>query len=111
METGTVINVVATLCPPETEEKFNQWYNEIHIPLLLKCKALKSATRYKILNESENHPNYLAIYEFDSREAYKEYEASPELAAAIEEMQDTWKQKEYESKWRVQYELIQSWQK
>jgi hypothetical protein len=79
--------------------------------LLLKCKSLKSAARYKLLNESEDHPKYLAIYEFENRESYKEYETSPELAAALEEMKETWKQKGYESKWRIQYELIKSWQK
>ena len=111
METKSVIHVVATQCQPEIEGKFNRWYDETHIPMLLKCSGLKRAVRYKLLNESEDYPKYLAIYEFENRGAFKAYETSPELVAALEEMRETWKQNGYQTKWRVQYELIKTWQK
>jgi antibiotic biosynthesis monooxygenase (ABM) superfamily enzyme len=27
-----VVNIIETKCQPEDEEKFNKWYNEVHIP-------------------------------------------------------------------------------
>ncbi|MFC1931373.1 EthD family reductase [Chloroflexota bacterium] len=109
MATYPLINSVATECQPEAEEKFNKWYNEVHIPLLLKFKGIKKVTRYKIVEKSEEHPTYLAIYEFESRQAYEKYLKSPELAAAREEMKETWKDGGFEVKWRVPYDTMKSW--
>ena len=111
METKPVINIVGTRCRPEDEEKFNKWYEEVHVPLLLRFKGLKAVTRYKITSEAEEYPKYLAIYKFDSQEAFQAYETSPELAAAREEMRETWKERGYEIKWRVQYESMKTWER
>ena len=111
METKPVINVVGIQCQPEVEEKFNTWYNQTHIPMLLKFKGLRGVTRYKILKPSEEYPEYLAIYEFDSRQAFEEYQTSPELAAALDEMQEIWRGEGWERKWRVQYEVMKTWRK
>jgi len=111
MEKKPVVNVVATQCQPEVEEKFNKWYDDIHIPILFKFKGMKKVTRYKILKETEEYPTYLAIYEFESRKAYEEYATSPELAAGRAEMQETWKGAGFEIKWRVQYEALKIWEK
>ena len=111
MEAKPIISIIAIQCQPEVEEKFNRWYDEIHIPLLLKYKGIKGATRYKIIKESEEYPTYLTIYNFESQKAYKEYETSPEFAAARKEMAETWKGGGYEVKWRVQYEPMKTWQR
>ena len=111
METRPVINIIGTRCRPEVEEKFNTWYNEIHIPMLLKFKGLREVTRYRILEPSEEYPQHLNIYEFDSRQAFEEYETSPEFTAAVDEMQETWREGGWERKWRVQYEVIKTWRK
>ena len=111
METKSLIHIVGTQCQPEVEEKFNAWYEQTHIPMLLKCDGLKGVTRYKIKKSSEGYPEYLAIYEFDSREAFEAYETSPELASALEEMRETWKEGGYETVWRVQFETLKTWRK
>lgn len=111
METQPIINIIAIQCLPEVEEKFNRWYDEIHVPLLLKFQGIKEVTRYKIVNETEEYPTYLTIYNFESQKAYEAYETSPELAAAREEMRETWKDGGYEVKWRVQYELMKTWKR
>jgi heme-degrading monooxygenase HmoA len=111
MESSPVINVVASQCQPEVEEKFNKWYDEIHIPLLFKFKGMKKVTRYKIVKETEEYPAYLTLYEFESRKAYEEYAGSPELAAARAEMNETWKEGGFEIKWRVQYEALKIWER
>ncbi len=111
MKSSPVINMVATQCQPEVEEKFNQWYDEIHIPLLLKFKGMKKVTRYKIVKEAEGFTPYLTLYEFENREACEDYANSPELAAARAEMNETWKGGGFEIKWRVQYEAMKTWEK
>jgi len=111
METKPIIHVVATECRSEVEEKFNKWYDDVHIPLLFKFKGMKEATRYKIMNETEEYPKYLTIYEFESKEAYQAYRTSPELAASTEEMKETWKEGGFEVKWRVQYEPMKTWKR
>lgn len=106
-----VINIVATECQPELEEKFNKWYNEVHIPLLFKYKGMKKVTRYKILNKTGEFPTYLAIYEFESPSEYQGYTNSQELADGRAEMNETWKEGGFEIKWRVQYEEMKTWEK
>ena len=111
MENKPVIHVVATQCKPEVEEKFNKWYDEVHVPLLFKFREMKKVTRYKTLKDTSEYPKYLAIYEFESCKDYEEYAASPELVAGRKEMAETWKEDVFDIKWRVQYEAMKTWQK
>lgn len=106
MKKGQIVHMVSVQCKPEYEAKFNSWMDEVHIPMLLKFKGLKSAVRYKILYPSDEYPRYITQYEFESKEAFEAYEVSFELAAARGEMAQSWKQGELEMKWRVQYQLI-----
>ncbi|MFC1902091.1 DUF4286 family protein [Chloroflexota bacterium] len=108
MEDKPVINIVATRCQPQDEEKFNLWYNEVHIPMLLKSKRLTGVIRCKDMNSSSKLPQYIAIYKFANQKDFEEYKKSAELAAAIEEMQGTWADR-IELTSRTQYELIKEW--
>ena len=47
MGSNAIINIVATECRPEEEERFNKWYNEVHVPMLFKYKGMKRVTRCK----------------------------------------------------------------
>ena len=49
MEPDSVIHIVGMHCRPDQEEKLNKWYNERHIPDLLKFKGVKRITRDRIL--------------------------------------------------------------
>jgi len=111
MENKPVINVVATQCKPEVEEKFNKWYDEVHVPLLFKFKGMKKVIRYKIVKDTGEYPTYLTTYEFESRKDSEEYAASPELAAGRKEMAETWKEGGFDIKWRVQYEVMETWRR
>jgi uncharacterized protein (TIGR02118 family) len=106
-----LVNLVATECKPEAEDKFNKWYNEVHIPLLFKHPGMKKVTRYKIREKSAESPTYLAIYEFESPQAFEAYSSSPELAAGRDEMKETWKDGGFDIKWRAQYEELKTWEK
>jgi antibiotic biosynthesis monooxygenase (ABM) superfamily enzyme len=79
--------IVTTKCQAKDEVKFNKWYTEVHIPMLMKYKGLKAVTRFKSAGEP---CRYTAVYEFASMQDLKGFETSPELAAAQKEMQGTW---------------------
>ena len=111
MGSESILNIVATECRPEYEEKFNKWYNEVHIPLMLKYKGIKKVSRYQQKGENKECPTYLAFYEFESKEALAAHSDSPELAAALEEMQETWKDGGFDVKWLAQYEPIKTWER
>jgi len=106
-----LINVRGMNCRPELDEKFNKWYNGVHIPMLIKNKAMKRASRYKRIGDDESYPKYLAVYEFESKEGFNAYNSGPELVEALEDLEATWKEEDTESVWRVQYEVIQTWEK
>ncbi len=108
---GKIINMVATECKPEVEAEFNRWYDEVHIPLLFKYQGMKKVARYKLASGPDEFPAYLAIYEFDSPQAYQAYESSPELADARAEMKETWQGGGFEIKWRARYEELKTWEK
>ena len=111
MVKARVLNIVATECSPENDAKFNKWYNEVHIPMLLKYQGIKKVTRYKILDEKQEKPRYIAVYEYDTKEALNALTASPEFKAAIEEMQETWKGQMFDIKWAVSCEPIKTWER
>ncbi len=130
MEDKPVIHVVGTECSPEDEEKFNSWYDEVHIPLLFRFKGIKEVTRYRITKgvkelspfrvkdddrreqyEAEKYPSYLAIYTFESRKAYEAYLSSPELAAAWDDVKKTWQGGGFKITWRMQYESMKTWRR
>jgi len=106
-----VINVVGTRCHPDDEARFNKWYDEVHIPMLLKFKGMKKVTRFKAAYEPKEYPKYLTIYEFDSKKDFEAFQNSPELAAARAEMAETWKARPFEMTWRVQFESLKTWKK
>ena len=106
-----ILNIVSTECAPEDDAKFNKWYNEVHIPMLFKYKGIKKVTRYRMMDEKDKKPKYLAIYEYDNKEALNALPQSPEFKAAIEEMQETWKDKMFDIKWVADYEPIKTWER
>jgi hypothetical protein len=50
------------------EDAYNRWYNEVHIPDVLKVPGFKAASRMRVspLTAEGARHNYCAIYEFES---------------------------------------------
>ncbi|MFC1593187.1 EthD family reductase [Candidatus Omnitrophota bacterium] len=112
MENKPLINIVGVQVRPEDEEKWNKWHEEVHVPLLFKFKGLLEVTRNKVVTESGEYPKYITIYRFESQEAYKAYKNSPEVAAARDELGETWKEgKKYGVVWSVQYETMKTFKR
>jgi uncharacterized protein (TIGR02118 family) len=63
--TKKYVFVVYTKPTPGKEEEFNRWYDEVHIPDVLRLPGFLSATRYRyeaVANTSESTHPYLALY-------------------------------------------------
>ena len=70
-------------CAPEMEEEFNKWYNDVHMPLVMRGGMLKAVTRYKVTDAIETTASkYLTVCEFDDRETFERWLASEVLAVA-----------------------------
>lgn len=111
MPDSTILSIVASDCAVEIEDKFNQWYNEVHIPMLMAYGGLKKASRYQMAGKNKSQAKYLALYEFESEKALADFMASPEFTTAAEEMKETWKDGGLEIKWTAQYKPIKTWEK
>ncbi len=78
-----LFTVRATIAP-EREDAFNRWYDNEHCPQLLRYRGAVSARRYKrILGDGKYQ--YMAVYEFESREALESFLESDHFAELIEE--------------------------
>ena len=53
---------------PEIEERYNQWYNQVHLPELLDCPHWITAKRYIAIR---GEPKYLAMYELSDLKAFE----------------------------------------
>ena len=72
-----ILLIVRTDVAPEMEGEFNRWYNEEHIPRLLKVSGVLWAKRGKNTGEGQK---YIAFYEHESAEVQK----SPAYRDALE---------------------------
>ena len=77
MKSNSAIIIVGLTCQPDKEERFNIWYNEKHIPDLLRFKGVRMVTRYKTLTRFQprqgypdvDYPAYVTIYELENPES------------------------------------------
>ncbi len=61
------INLVEVSCAdPDREDEFNEWYNKIHLPDVLKTPGFISARRYEAKEYRDGRGKYLAIYEIET---------------------------------------------
>lgn len=70
MEHDHLLSLVTAACRPEVEEEFNRWYDESHVPNLLKVPGYLSGRRFRLVDDPVlahlgMKPKYLALYEID----------------------------------------------
>jgi hypothetical protein len=58
-----IVFVVTMKVDPDWDYELNRWYDQEHIPELLKVPGYRTARRYRAV---EGEPKYLAIYEIDA---------------------------------------------
>jgi len=106
MAGNVIIQIVASQSTPEKEAEFNRWYSDVHVPMFFGYKGLKKASRYKRIGNDEQSAKYLAIYEFETREALDGF---PKSHAFADAGQDFEKRKEavgFTMQWAASYELL-----
>lgn len=92
----------------ELEGKLNRWYDEVQAPRLLEPGLIKRAKRYRFTwGNGREYPQYMAIYEFENREAMEKWRFDPELLLTLrarrrEEFHDD----VYRIMWNAGYELL-----
>lgn len=103
-------NIVTTQCQPQDDRKFNTWYNNVHIPMLMKFKRLKAVTRYKVVAGPGQPVQYATVYYFATQKALGAFGPSKERAAAVKEMEGTWGDK-IKIVGRQQWEQLKAWER
>ena len=76
---ATVLFLVRATITPEREAAFNHWYNTEHCAQLLQYRGAVSARRYKSIL-GEDRFQYVAAYEFESEETFRQFLESDHLA-------------------------------
>jgi heme-degrading monooxygenase HmoA len=112
MDRQRVILVVGTNPPPGKEAEFNIWYDNVHIPMLLKAPGMVRATRYQLVGEEDENPEYLAIYELEDEAGMAKFAQSPEAAAAHKQRREQWAGgPDFSISWRANYQVLSEHEK
>lgn len=93
MMTGTVLKFAIVLSKRAdfSEEKFQQFFREVHRPLALKIPGLlRHVVNFPAADETRKHPQWDAIVElyFEGREAMEAGWCSPEGIAATKDLRE-----------------------
>jgi hypothetical protein len=73
----TLFMVRATITK-EQEAAFNKWYDEEHVPQVLRYNGAVSGRRYKRIMGEDKY-DYMALYEFKNEETFREFQDSGHL--------------------------------
>ena len=111
MPNNRIIQIVASESTPEKEEAFNKWYTEVHVPMLFAYEGVKQASRYQRIGDDENGAKFLAIYEFETKEAMDAFPESDAFTDAIEDFEKNKEAVGFTAKWVASYELVKSYEK
>jgi antibiotic biosynthesis monooxygenase (ABM) superfamily enzyme len=116
MNDQSVIWTVGINCSAEDEDKFNVWYDDVHVPMLMQGDCVRKVSRFKLAEETyhvgvstQPCPTYLTIYEFDSQEKFEDWMKSPSRIEAGEDKTKTWGDKVYDVQWATRYDLTNTW--
>ena len=104
---------------PEGAEKFYKWLDDVHIPHLFKFKGIRKATNCRLATDLKpmhtteaSYPDFITMFEFESKEAIQEYAISPERTAATKYAQSIWPPEVGAKKlWSVLYQPIKTVEK
>jgi Domain of unknown function (DUF4286) len=77
---ATVLFMVKATIPKSHETAFNQWYDDTHVPDVLKFPGVVSARRYRAL-EGDDTYQYMAVYEVRDEKTYRALMKSDHMTA------------------------------
>lgn len=65
-----ILYVVSLVPDQGFEDKFNNWYDNEHVPELLSCPGFNEARRFQLVDGQSGSPDYLAIYDVSTMDAF-----------------------------------------
>lgn len=110
MANKPVLMLVGTSIPTfgssgKTEE-YIDWYKKVHIPLSLKAPGMVGGTMYKVVNSKMEYPEFLTVYELESKEVVEKAMRSPEMAKAVEDGKENGPKYGMTVRWHIFYEPV-----
>ena len=88
LEVATLVGVEITA---GMEDAVNDWYNNTHIPLIMKYPGIKKSIRYKKLEggvNTDSLPTYIAVYYYPTAEDKASQNTSEEWQAVLADMEE-----------------------
>ena len=113
MTSNPVIWTVGLQCLPEDDAAFNAWYDDVHVPMLLKGGHVAKVTRYRLANQTYDVapgamtcPTYQTVYEFVDEASFESWMRGDDRAAAGEDKAKTWAGRPYDVISAARYDLM-----
>ena len=105
-----VIDILEARYSKEDTGVIDKWYDEVHFPILLRSKYIRSIARYKVMSGSEEFVRYFIICKYDSEEDFEAFKASEEFQEAGKDRPKT-RVEEAHSGPPIHCELVKEWVK
>ena len=64
-----LLTVESNSSDPAREKEFNEWYDNVHLPDVLRIPGIMRAARYENSNATEGQGKFLAFYEIETADA------------------------------------------
>jgi hypothetical protein len=81
-ELNPVIDILEAQYPVQDDAELSRWYNEVHLPILIKSDKVQSIARYKVLDKSSQIVRYIIICKYNSQQDFEEFRGSQEFKDA-----------------------------
>lgn len=105
-----VLMLVGTSIPsfssPEKTDQYIDWYKKVHIPLALKSPGMLRGTFYQCIEQKLEYPNFMTVYELESKQVVGKAMQSPEMMKAIEDGHRNGPSHGMVVRWNVVYEPV-----
>jgi hypothetical protein len=104
------LTIVGSNFLASSDAAVNEWYDSIHIPILMGYSGLKKAVRYKNVGDSAT-PGYLGLFYYPTKTDFDSMPTSQPFDSADKELAAHWTNNEYTMALAISYSKIQSWVK
>jgi hypothetical protein len=108
MDQTQVIDILESQFSRKDGAMVNQWYNEIHMPILMKSDKVQSITVYKDMGDSSDLVRYYIICKYANQKDFKAFLASQEFKDAGKDSPDNQTLKTFRP---IHCELVRQWKR
>jgi antibiotic biosynthesis monooxygenase (ABM) superfamily enzyme len=103
--------IVFVRLPAELEDKFERWYDDVHVPLVTAGGHFSSITRYRMTDAFPSDlSKYIAVCEFRDEDIFRQWLVSDARAEAARDTAATWAGTDMEFMPKAFYEPYRSYE-